>query len=160
MAEEFLIRSWQPGDLGYVAYRHAVLYTQEYQLEPIFEAYVLESLLKFAKAPADGQLWLAESNGRVAGFIAIIGIDAVSAQLRWFLIEPEFRGRGLGKKLVKLAMDYCREKHYQHIFLWTFRGLAAACHLYAEQGFVMTETVPNNTWKPGILEERWDWHAG
>ena len=153
---EITIRTRQPGDLGYIAYRHAVLYSKEYALDPIFETYVLESLLTYAKSPQGGTIWVAECEGRIAGFIAIVGINEDTAQLRWFLIEPDFRGLGLGRRLMATAMDYCREKKYRQVFLWTFHGLDAACHLYESQGFVLTEQVRSDTWKQGILEERWE----
>ncbi len=150
------IRNRQPGDLGYVAYRHAVLYSREYALDPIFESYVLESLLPYARNPQGGKLWIAESEGRIAGFIAIIDINSETGQLRWFLIEPEFRGRGLGQRLMACAMEYCREKIFRQVYLWTFHGLDAACHLYENHGFALTESIPNDTWKQGIVEERWE----
>lgn len=153
---EIEIRNVKPGDLGYIAYRHGVLYSLEYELDPVFEIYVLEGLLKYAKGTQEGKIWVAESGGRIAGFIAIIGIDGETAQLRWFLIEPEFRGIGLGRRLMSAAMEYCRDQKFKKVFLWTFHGLDAACHLYKAHGFTLTEQVPNDTWKKGIVEERWE----
>ena len=150
------IRTSQPGDMGYIAYRHAVLYSQEYYLDPVFETYVLEGLLKYAQSQQGGTIWVAEYNGRIAGFIAIIGIDEATAQLRWFLIEPEFRGVGLGRLLMSIAMQYCRDQKYRQVFLWTFHGLDAACHLYQTHGFVLKEQVRSDTWRLGIIEERWE----
>ncbi len=84
------------------------------------------------------------------------GIDSETAQLRWFLIEPEYRGIGLGRRLMTVAMDHCREKGYRKVFLWTFSDLNAARHLYKEYGFHITEEHPNDSWKAGLVEERWD----
>jgi GNAT superfamily N-acetyltransferase len=153
---EVVIRTGKPGDLGYIAYRHAVLYEKEYNLDPVFETYVLDSLLKYAKSSQEGTIWVAESNGQIAGFIAIVGIDGETAQLRWFLIEPEFRGIGLGRRLMTIAMDYCCDKKYKKVFLWTFHGLDTACHLYKTHGFVLTEQVRNDSWNKGVMEERWE----
>lgn len=155
-SDQITIRTAKPGDLGYIAYRHGVLYELEYQLEPIFETYVLDSLLKFARSPLGGTIWIAESNGQIAGFIAIIQIDEESAQLRWFLIEPEYRGIGLGRRLMSIAMEHCCEKRFKKVFLWTFKGLDAATTLYKRNGFVLTEQVPSDTWKQGVMEERWE----
>ena len=155
-SDEITIRTAKPGDLGYIAFRHGVLYEQEYQLEPVFESYVLEGLLKYVRSSQEGTVWMAEHGGKIAGFIAIIRIDEETAQLRWFLIEPEFRGIGLGRRLMSIAMDYCREKQFRQVFLWTFQGLDAACHLYEAYGFRMTEQARNDTWKKGVVEERWE----
>lgn len=55
-----------------------------------------------------------------------------------------------------MALDFCRNKNYQCVFLWTFSTLYAARHLYAKKGFTLTETQENNEWGAPILEERWD----
>ena len=153
---EITIRTRRTGDMGYIAYRHAVLYQEEYGLKPVFEQYVMDGLLAFQKSQAEGEIWIAESGGRIAGFIGVVASDIDTAQLRWFLIEPEFRGLGLGRRLMTTAMDFCREKGFRHVFLWTFDELDAARHLYREYGFLPTERTGNDIWKDGVTEERWD----
>ncbi|CVK20945.1 bifunctional helix-turn-helix transcriptional regulator/GNAT family N-acetyltransferase [Sporomusa sphaeroides] len=150
------IRDFQPGDIGYIVYRHGVLYAQEYQLDSVFEKYVLESLFKFLDKPSAGKILIAECCGTIVGFIGIVEISPTTAQLRWFLIEPEFRGAGLGRILVTKAMEYCNSKNYNHVFLWTFKGLEAARHLYEDFGFTLTEEKENNTWKNRLIEQRFD----
>ena len=151
-----LIRPRRPGDAGYIVYRHGVLYEREYELDQVFEKYVLAGVLAFLENPAGGEIWVAEEGDRIAGFIALVRIDSRTAQLRWFLIEPEFRGLGLGQRLMDTLMEFCRQQNYQHIFLWTFQGLDAARHLYEQYGFRLTEEKPNNTWKNQLTEQRWD----
>ncbi len=150
------IRTYQPGDAGYVAYRHGVLYAREYGFDHVFEKYVLQSLSKFLEEPAKGEIWMAEVGGVIAGFIGLVEIDKTTAQLRWFLMEPEFRGIGLGRRLMETLMDYCRQKGYTHIMLWTFKGLDAAVHLYQKDGFTLTEEKENHEWKDLLIEQRWD----
>lgn len=150
------IRNHQPGDAGYIAYRHGVLYAREYGLDQVFEKYVLQSLIKFLDAPSRGNIWIAESHGSIIGFIGIVEVDKTTAQLRWFLIEPKFRGEGLGRKLVATAMEYCLQRGYKHVFLWTFKGLDSARHLYEDYGFTLTEEKENNTWKSRLIEQRLD----
>lgn len=156
MEQPIVIRTRRPGDAGYIVYRHGVLYEREYGLDQVFEKYVMAGLLTFLENPAGGEIWLAECDNRIAGFIAVVRIDPQTAQLRWFLLEPEFRGRGLGHQLMTTLMDFCRQQNYRHIFLWTFQGLDAARHLYEQFGFRLTEEKPNNTWKNELLEQRWD----
>lgn len=78
--------------------------------------------------------------------------------LRWFLIEPEMRGKGLGHRLMETFMNFCREKDYKHVFLWTVDKLKVARHLYSKYGFKLTETKVNDSWGNHIIEERWDLH--
>lgn len=152
----FVIRTMRPGDAGYIAYRHSVLYEREYGLGGNFEQYVLDSLNRYIDEKPEGEVWVAEHNGQPVGFIAIVRTDDNAAQLRWFLIEPEYRGSGLGRQLVATAMDYCRQKHFGRVYLWTFQDLKAARHLYKSFGFSLTEQAESNSWKDGLIEERWD----
>ncbi|MDO9509624.1 MAG: GNAT family N-acetyltransferase [Thermovirgaceae bacterium] len=71
--------------------------------------------------------------------MGVVATDSEPAQLRWFLIEPEFRGFGLGRRLMTTAMDYFREKGFKRVFLWTFDERDATRHLYREYGFLPTE---------------------
>lgn len=150
------IRHYRAGDAGYISYRHGVLYEKEYNLDTVFEKYVMAGLLKFLDNPESGELWMAEADGKIVGFIAIIGIDEKNAQLRWFLIEPEFRGKGLGHQLMAEALGYCRRKKFTRVYLWTFKGLDAARHLYSCTGFIQTEEAANDTWRKGLIEEKWE----
>ena len=84
------IRTQKPGDVGYIAYRHGVLYEKEYGLDSTFERYVLLSLSKYLEDQSGGTIWVAESGDQIAGFIGIVSTGENTAQLRWFLIEPGF----------------------------------------------------------------------
>ena len=48
-----------------------------------------------------------------------------SAQLRYFLIEPDYRGIGLGSKLLNMYMDFLRECGYKKSYLWTTHELTS-----------------------------------
>ncbi len=54
---------------------------------------------------------LLKKNNKIMGSIAIVHVDDLTAQLRWFLLEKEIRGRGVGKKLITTALDFCSEKN-------------------------------------------------
>src|SRR6266511_3167156 len=85
----------RPGDLGRVTALHGVLYADEYGFDHTFEAYVAESLAEYGRAarPERSRLWLAELDGRLVGSIGIVGREGGAAQLRWFLLQPDVRGR-------------------------------------------------------------------
>jgi GNAT superfamily N-acetyltransferase len=154
--KDVIIRTQKPGDAGYIAYRHCVIYEKEYGLEGTFEQYVLDSLVKYIERRSEGEIWVAEYNGQIVGSIGIVSTDKSTAQLRWFLVEPEFRGIGLGRQLMTRAVDYCKQKKFSRVFLWTKLGLKVAHHLYSSFGFMPVEQVENNTWKRGVVEERWE----
>ncbi len=155
LSNQISIRTQKPGDAGYIAYRHCVLYKKEYGLDQTFERYVLESLTDFLADRPAGNIWVAEYCGQIVGFIGIVGVDKATAQLRWFLIEPEFRGTGLGRQLITVAMDFCQQQNFSQVFLWTFQELNAARHLYQSFGFEPIEQIESHTWKENLIEERW-----
>jgi DNA-binding MarR family transcriptional regulator/N-acetylglutamate synthase-like GNAT family acetyltransferase len=151
------IRTFKAGDVGYVAYLHGSLYEGTYGFGRMFEYYVLMGLAEFLLNPTGGELWIAEVDGKIAGSIAITKFNDTIAQLRWFIIDENYQGRGIGKKLMEVALGFCREQNYHHVFLWTVSILEAARHLYKKFNFILTEEKPNDEWtEKEIIEERWD----
>jgi GNAT superfamily N-acetyltransferase len=159
LTESLIIRTYKQTDMDFIIKRHKELYEDEYGFSSEFGDYVEKYVLKFHDYHDENRenIWIVEKDGKQIGVIAIVSADEAAAQLRWFLIEPEMRGRGLGHKLVKTAIDFCREKNYKHILLWTVNILGAARNLYKAYGFTLTESVKNDSWSKDIIyEERWD----
>jgi N-acetylglutamate synthase-like GNAT family acetyltransferase len=160
MLEEMIVRhDLRPGDLGKVIALHGELYAQEYGFDHRFEAYVAETMAEFGQLARPGldRLWVAERDGRLVGSIAIIGREDGLAQLRWFLVRPDTRGSGLGRRLVDDSLAFCRAAGYRSVCLWTVNGLDAAAHLYRQAGFRKTETKPpGDLWGANLSEERYD----
>lgn len=152
------IRPFTPEEAEYIIRRHRDLYADEYGFDSTFESYVGDAVRKFLET-YDGSLeniWIAEYQGQPVGSIAIVRVDDTTSQLRWFLIEPEMRGKGLGDRLMKIAVDFCREKDYKLVYLWTLSILEAARHLYKRYGFEPTDTAEHDIWGNHLIEERWD----
>lgn len=138
----------RPGDLGMVVHLHGLVYAREYGLDTTFEPYVAKPLADFVLAGPDaGRLWLAETGGgRIVGSAAILMHDEAAAQLRWFLVTPEARGTGLGRRLLNVALDHARMRGATRVSLWTFTDLAAAIHLYEDSGFSEQERTEHDIW--------------
>lgn len=149
----------RPGDLGRVTALHGLLYAAEYGFDHTFEAYVAETLGEFGLAAPNGRdrLWIAQVEGRVVGSIGIVGREEHTAQLRWFLVDPEVRGRGLGRQLIAEALAFCRGTENGSVFLWTVHVLTAAARLYTAAGFRKTEAKPPAAlWGKTLAEQRYD----
>ncbi len=156
-AESVSIRPHREGELGWITWRHCVLYKEEYGFDETFEYYLLAGMVQFLRdLKGRGEVWVAECGGAVVGSIAIVEITPAEAQLRWFLIEPGFRGIGLGRALMERALGYCRERSYDRVFLWTVSELLAARHLYEVYGFSLVETKSHFIWGRDIVEELWE----
>src|SRR5690554_2977815 len=121
----------RPGDLGQIIYLHGILYQDEFKHGVSFESIVAGGLHEFYTTynPTNERIWIAEHKGQIVGTLLLKNRDT-SAQLRYFLIKPEYRGIGLGNKLMQLFMELTRKSNYKHSFLWTTNELEKAAHLY------------------------------
>lgn len=96
------------------------------------------------------------ADGHVVGGIAIVHRRKELAQLRWFILHPTYCGLGLGRELMICAVDFCKDKQYKKIFLWTFDELHAAIHLYRSFGFERVKTRSHLRWGRNLTEERYE----
>lgn len=145
----------QPGDVGYLTYLHGKLYAEEYDYDYTFDAYVAIPLAEFSlrNNPRE-QIWLAEQDQQIKGAIAIVEKTAALAHLRWFLLHPELRGHGLGKRLLDLAVNFCRIQNYSQIILGTATELNKAKAMYEMAGFKQITRETKIIWgKEETLEE-------
>ena len=148
----------KPGDLGYVMHRHGVIYQQEYNYGISFETYVGLGLYEFYQNYNEelDRAWIAEYSDKLIGSLFLMHRQNNSAQLRYFLIEPEYRGIGLGKKLIELFMQWLREKGYKSSYLWTTHELDCAASLYKRHGFILTEEKESTAFGKTLTEQRYD----
>ena len=152
MAEITIRNRFDANDIAKIVERHRIIYHVEYGYNSEFGDYVEN----FAKGDIDC-IWIAELEGAFAGCISVVRVDDRTAQLRKFLVEPKMRGQGIGKKLILCLIEYCKEKRYEKIFLWTVDELITARKLYEEFGFVLTEEKPEKMlWGQNLIEQRWD----
>ena len=91
----------RPGDIGDILSMHGRLYFKEYGYTGPFEMYVAQSLAEFIELynPERNRIWVCEHNNRTVGTLVLLD-RGDSAQLRYYLLEPEYRGIGLGAKLM------------------------------------------------------------
>jgi len=148
---------YQPGCIGDIASLHARFYAEHWGFGAFFEQRVATELAAFAGAlPADGKaLWLCQEDGRTLASLAIDGDPATGvAHLRWFIVNDALRGSGVGRRLMTLAMRFVDEHRFRETYLWTFKGLDAARHLYESFGFALTSESAGTQWGTEVVEQR------
>lgn len=79
------------------------------------------------------------------------GDGGKKAHLRFFIVDDSARGKGVGKKLLTEAVNFCDEKGFEECQLWTFKGLSAARKLYDGLGFEIVSEVIAQPWDVEIL---------
>jgi N-acetylglutamate synthase-like GNAT family acetyltransferase len=147
----------KPGDVGYITYMHGILYAPMQGWDYTFDGYVAVPLAEFAKSHSSRErIWIAEKGGRIVGSAAIVKFSEKEAQLRWLLLDPDVRGKGLGRRLLEEALDFCRKAEYSSVFLWTVNTLHAAAMLYQSVGFKETEELTHELWGSIVTEVRYE----
>jgi DNA-binding MarR family transcriptional regulator/GNAT superfamily N-acetyltransferase len=155
----YVLRSHQPGDMGWVVHRHGVLYAQEYGYDEQFEALVAEIVAKFIQHfdPKRERCWMAEKDGEIVGSVFLVKKSKTVAKLRLLLVEPSARGLGIGKRLVDECIRFARQVGYQKMVLWTQSELPAARHVYQQAGFRLLQQTPHRSWgRDELVSETWE----
>lgn len=157
-SEPFFLRPHEPGDMGWVAHRHGILYAQEYGWDEHFEALVAQIVSDFINKynPAREHCWIAEMNGEIVGFVFVVQASEMVAKLRLLLVEPKARGLGLGTRLVEECIRFARRKGYQKLMLWTNSVLLEARHIYQKLGFTLVEQEEHHSFGHDLVGETWE----
>ena len=151
---------YYPGVVGKIIESHAVYYYENWGFDVSFETQVgrelSEFVFKFDKN-RDG-LWVATQKNIFAGALAIDGRHAFieGVRLRWFIVEPEFQGAGIGKELIRKAVEFCKQKRYPKVYLWTFKGLESARRVYESVNFRLCEESDVFQWGQNIREQKYE----
>ena len=153
-----ITEGYRTGLIAAVTGLHADYYARSSGFGQKFESVVAAGLAGFCDrldAPRN-RIWLALHQGRIAGSVAIDGEDLGGnvAHLRWFILSDDLRGSGAGRALLRRAMEFVDAAGFDATRLWTFRGLAAARHLYEAHGFVLEEETSGAQWGTEVMEQR------
>jgi len=154
----YLLRPPQPGDMGWVVHRQAVLYATAYGWDEQFEALVAEIVAKFIQHfdAKRERCWLAEMDGEIVGSVFLVKQSEEVAKLRMLYVEPAARGLGIGKRLVEECIRFAKRTGYRKITLWTNSILTAARTIYIKAGFQLVHTESHHSFGHDLVGETWE----
>ncbi len=134
----------EPGDAAAIASVQRSIFCEAYEFDhkivPDVEAGVASAIAR--GWPEAGGVWLVELDGSVGGSLALTfegqAADGVyTGRVRWFALEPELRGGGLGRRMFEELLETAEDQGMERLELFTFSELAVAERLYRSYGFTL-----------------------
>jgi len=154
----YLLRPHQPGDMGWIVHRQAILYAEEYGWDGTYEALAAEIVAQFIKNydPKYEHAWVAEKDGKRVGAVFVAKESEEIAKLRLLHVEREARGLGIGTRLVEECIRFARQAGYQKMTLWTQSILRAARNIYKKAGFEVVHEEKHHSFGKDLTAETWE----
>jgi DNA-binding MarR family transcriptional regulator/ribosomal protein S18 acetylase RimI-like enzyme len=154
----YLLRPHQPGDMGWIVHRQAMLYGEEFGWDGTYEALAAQVVAQFIKNfdPKRERCWIAEKDGERIGAVFVAKESDDIAKLRLLHVEAEARGLGIGKRLVEECVRFARQAGYQKMTLWTQSILHAARHIYKKAGFHVVREEKHHSFGKDLTAETWE----
>lgn len=151
------IRIFQASDADWLVAQHRDHYARAEGFDGTFGDLVSKIVADFVadSDPACERGWIAEHDGQRLGCIFCVRQSETTAKLRLFLLVPEARGQGLGKRLLRTCMEFARNAGYGDMALWTHESHKAACALYAATGWQLTDSKPVHSFGVDLVEQSW-----
>jgi GNAT superfamily N-acetyltransferase len=154
-SEDLVVRTeFTDPDADAIVALHDRVYCTEFGFDARFAASVAWSI-ETARADgwpdAAGGVWLVDRGAQLVGSLAltITGGDGVG-RVRWFVLAPAARGRGLGRRLLADLLSRAREAGLRRLELETFSALTVAARLYLQAGFTVQWERETDQWGPVI----------
>ncbi len=85
--------------------------------------------------PPDGGLFVAYSDGKTCGCIALARLTPTICEMRTLYVRPDFRGLNIGKQLAQASINEARKLGFTHMRLDTLKFMTSAQTLYRALGF-------------------------
>jgi GNAT superfamily N-acetyltransferase len=154
----YILRPPQPGDLGWIVHRQAVLYAEEYGWDESFEALVAKIVADFIENfdARRERCWIAEKDGEAVGSAFVVRDSDEVAKLRLVYVEPKARGLGIGQRLVAEAIHFARQQGYRKLTLWTNDILVSARRIYEGAGFRLVKEERHHSFGHDLVGQFWE----
>jgi len=154
---EVNLRRFQADDAAWLVEQHGGLYARDEGFDDSFGSLVASILEGFLAShdPVRERGWIAERGTQRLGSIFCVSSQGSTAKLRLFLLTPQARGHGLGKRLLRTCMDFAKQAGYRDMELWTHESHKAACALYARFGWQLVDSKPVHAFGVDLVEQSW-----
>lgn len=155
-----LRQGYCPGLIASVVGLHASYYAANYGFGAVFERKVATEISEFMgriESPAN-TTFSAFLDDTLIGSVTLDGEDLEEGviHLRWFIVDPEAQGMGVGNLLLERAMSFVDAAGFERTRLWTFKSLDAARYIYEKYGFELVRENPGKQWGTEVIEQEFE----
>jgi ribosomal protein S18 acetylase RimI-like enzyme len=92
----------------------------------------------------EGAFIIAKDNSNIVGCVGIRKIENKICEMKRLFVNENYKGKGIGKKLVEIIIEEARTKNYEKIRLDTLSTMESALKIYYKNGFNKIEPYYNN----------------
>lgn len=126
-----LLYAWRMDPSSRTMFRHTEVVPFDFHLSMI-EGYLASD--------SPDHWFLAEAEGRPVGTLSLYNFTEGGSVCEWgrFVVAPEARSRGYGKRALKLLMSYARANGVSRLKCEVLATNTVALHLYRDLGFAQT----------------------
>ena len=140
MPDVVVHRELRRGDVNAIVDLHDRVYRGEYGADDVWIQTIRSAIERavqrgWPRDPALGSVWLVRRDGRLVGSLALVLECPRVGSLDWFVLDPELRGRGLGRQLVADLVAEAHARPMEKLKVETFSKLTAAARIYRDAGF-------------------------
>jgi N-acetylglutamate synthase-like GNAT family acetyltransferase len=101
-----------------------------------------------------GAFIIAKENENVIGCVGLRNLDNKICEIKRLFVNDDYKGRGIGKKLVKKIIRVAKIKNYERIRLDTINTMEVALKIYYKNGFYEIEPYYNNPYDNIVYLEK------
>jgi len=128
-----ILRTFRAGDEADFSRLNEAWISKDFTLEPIDLAIIRDP--KTHILDGGGRILIAERSGEIIGCCALVVLAPGELELAKMTVSAEARGFGVGRKLLRFAIDQARSMGAHRLYLESNSKAAAAIHLYEQLGF-------------------------
>jgi ribosomal protein S18 acetylase RimI-like enzyme len=146
-------RHLRDGDADAIAELHRRVYGSEYGLNEQFVDGVRRGLAAAVASgwpQRGGAVWLVDGEEGLRGALGLTDEGDGAGRVRWLVLDPALRGRGLARSLVAELLDEARAAGLHTLTLETYSDLTAAARIYRDAGFRVEWERVHDDWGPTI----------
>ena len=103
----------------------------------------------------EGTFIIAKENNKVVGIIGLKKLENKICEMKRLFVSDNYKGKGIGKRLVEIIIKEAKIKQYERIRLDTLDTMETALKIYYKNDFYKIEPYYNNPVDGAVYLEKY-----